>query len=191
MEDVTGADSGYLDAARERILAVGWRRTTLTDVARSAGVSRMTIYRRWPDMRALLADLLVREWTGLLERSGIVAADERAPARDRLARGVPAMVAALRANELFAKIVDLDPELLHPYLFERLGRNQGWILDVLVDFVGAGQQDGSIRAGDPEVLAHTLLLACYGFVLSAHTFQTSLQRLDEELALLIDRYLAP
>ena len=43
-----------LDAARESILAVGWSRTTLTDVARRAGVSRMTIYRKWPDMGALL-----------------------------------------------------------------------------------------------------------------------------------------
>ena len=33
----------YLDAARDCILDVGWKRTTLTDVARRAGVSRMTI----------------------------------------------------------------------------------------------------------------------------------------------------
>ena len=37
--------SAYLDAARACILDVGWRRTTLTEVARRAGVSRMTIYR--------------------------------------------------------------------------------------------------------------------------------------------------
>ena len=34
---------GYLDAARACILDVGWKRTTLTEVARRAGVSRMTI----------------------------------------------------------------------------------------------------------------------------------------------------
>ena len=44
--------AGYLDAARACILDVGWRRTTLTEVARRAGVSRMTIYRAWPDMPA-------------------------------------------------------------------------------------------------------------------------------------------
>ena len=31
---LTEADDRYLDAAREAILAVGWSRTTLTDVAR-------------------------------------------------------------------------------------------------------------------------------------------------------------
>src|SRR4028118_1689679 len=54
------ADDPLLDAARECILAVGWRRTTLTEVARRAGVSRMTLYRRWPDMQSLLADLMTR-----------------------------------------------------------------------------------------------------------------------------------
>ena len=56
----------YLDAARACILDVGWRRTTLTEVARRAGVSRMTIYRTWADMPTLLADLMTREWTGLV-----------------------------------------------------------------------------------------------------------------------------
>ena len=35
-----------LDAVRDCVLAVGVRRTTLTDVARRAGVSRMTLYRK-------------------------------------------------------------------------------------------------------------------------------------------------
>src|ERR1700759_5088642 len=53
----------YLDAARACILDVGWRRTTLTEVARRAGVSRMTIYRAWPDMPTVLGDLMTREWS--------------------------------------------------------------------------------------------------------------------------------
>lgn len=188
---LAGADIAYLEAARERILAVGWRRTTLTDVAKGAGVSRMTIYRRWPDMQALLADLLVREWTELLGASGITDASDGASGREMLVRGVPVMVAAVRSNELFAKIVELDPDLLHPYLFERLGRNQSWILDVLGGFIRTGQADGSVRAGHVPTLAETLLLSCYGFVLSAHTAGTSLRRLDDELGTLIDGYLAP
>ena len=56
----------YLDAARDCILDVGWRRTTLTEVARRAGVSRMTIYRTWADMPTLLGDLMTREWAGVV-----------------------------------------------------------------------------------------------------------------------------
>src|SRR5215218_11101347 len=64
-----GPRDGYLDAARACILDVGWRRTTLTEVARRAGVSRMTIYRAWSDMPQLLGDLMTREWGALVAAS--------------------------------------------------------------------------------------------------------------------------
>ena len=62
----------------------------------------------------LLADLMTREWSGL--------ADPDEPAGsplERLAAGVASTVGALRDNELFAKIVHVDPELLLPYLLDR------------------------------------------------------------------------
>jgi AcrR family transcriptional regulator len=180
---MSSPESQYLDAARDRIVAVGWRRTTLTDIARRAGVSRMTIYRRWPDMKALLGDLLVREWSELLLESGM--------GSDRLADGISSMVAALRNNELFQRILEVDPELLHPYLFERTGRNQQWILELTEEHVRTGQADGSIRRGDPHTIAAALLLTTYGYVLSAHTLDVPAQALDAELRTQIDRYLAP
>ncbi len=188
-----GADEALLDAAREGILAVGWKRTTLTDVARRAGVSRMTLYRRWPDMQTLLADLMTREWSGpaLQPPEGTPAS----PARQRVAAGVAATVAALRDNELFAKIVHVDPELLLPYLLDRRGRTQDSILELLATAVAEGQADGSVRAGDPTLLARSVLLTAHGFALSAETMTEpggpSLAELDDELRLLTDRYLAP
>src|SRR3954471_13798390 len=104
----------YLDAARDCILDVGWRRTTLTEVARRAGVSRMTMYRTWADMPTLLADLMTREW------AGVVTAQVEAGRGDsvgRIVEGITGTVQALRRNELFVRIVELDPELILPYLF--------------------------------------------------------------------------
>ncbi len=59
-------DDVLLDAARECVLARGVRRTTLTDIARTADVSRMTLYRRFPDVRSVLAALMTREFGALL-----------------------------------------------------------------------------------------------------------------------------
>src|SRR4051794_16961514 len=70
--------STYLDAARACILDVGWRRTTLTEVARRAEVSRMTIYRAWPDMPTVLGDLMTREW-GEVVAVAVEAADAALP----------------------------------------------------------------------------------------------------------------
>jgi AcrR family transcriptional regulator len=175
-------DAPFLDAARASILAVGWRRTTLTDVARRAGVSRMTIYRRWPDMQSLLADLLVREWgthsTDLLERP--------------LAEGAAAVVRRLREDELFRRIVEVDPELLLPYLLDRRGRNQDRLLELLTTALGEGQRAGTVRSGDAALLARTLLLALQGFVVSHRTMSDiPTERLDQEMTELVERYLRP
>jgi AcrR family transcriptional regulator len=195
LRHTSGPDDELLDVARDCLVAVGWRRTTLTDVARRAGVSRMTIYRRWPDMRSLLADLMTREWSQLAEDTGVgfgPAAD--VPPLHRLSAGVAAAVAALRENALFRKIVETDPELLLPYLLDRRGRTQDGILGLLQAAVLAGQKDGSVRAGDPARLARSVLLTAHGFALSAATMAEpggpSVADLDAELVALIERYLA-
>jgi AcrR family transcriptional regulator len=178
-----------LDAAREAILAVGWSRTTLTDVARRAGVSRMTIYRNWPDMGSLLADLMTREWTALVQ----VDTDGK-DALERLVRGGVATVRAIRENPLFARIVELDPELLLPYLLDRPGRSQRLVVEVIADQVRAGQATGAIRDGDPELLARSVVLACHGFTLSTRTMAgagVTERSLDDELAAVLERYLRP
>jgi AcrR family transcriptional regulator len=187
------SDDALLDAARDSILAVGWRRTTLTEVARRAGVSRMTLYRRWPDMQTLLADLMTREW-GLLALPEAGDATDDRPALERLAAGVSRIVAGLRGNALFAQILHLDPELLLPYLLDRRGRSQDALLGVLVQSVVEGQRDRSVRPGSPTVLARSVLLATYGWVLSARTMtdaDVSVESLDAELRLLVERFLAP
>jgi AcrR family transcriptional regulator len=181
----------YLDAARACILDVGWRRTTLTEVARRAGVSRMTIYRTWADMPTLLGDLMTREWAGVVTDQ--VAAAASATSLQRLVGGIAGTVRMLRDNELFVRIVELDPELILPYLFARRGRSQDLILALTVEAIEAGQVDGSVREGDPKTMARAVLLAAHGFVLSAHTMAdegVDEAALDDELTTLLTRSLA-
>ncbi len=184
---------GYLDTARACILDVGWRRTTLTEVARRAGVSRMTIYRTWSDMPQLLGDLMTREWGGVV---AAVVGDEDADqgAVDRLVGAIVETVRALRDNELFVRIVELDPELLLPYLLSRRGRSQDAILALVEDGIRAGQASGEVRSGSPVAIARGLVLAAHGFVLSAHTMvgeDLTEDALDAELTTLLTRALTP
>ena len=187
-----GPQSAYLDAARACILDVGWRRTTLTEVARRAGVSRMTIYRAWPDMPAVLGDLMTREWGAVVARAVAQADATRAAetAADRLVAEVVATCRALRDNELFVRIVELDAELLLPYLLTRRGRSQQAVAELVADRIREGQTDGSIRDGRPDSMARALLLAMHGFVLSLHTMiddDVDETELDEELEELVRR----
>lgn len=183
----------YLDAARDCILDVGWRRTTLTEVARRAGVSRMTIYRAWADMPTLLADLMTREWAGVVAAS-LAEEQADAPTIERLVGDILTTVRRLRENELFVRIVELDPELLLPYLLSRRGRSQDGILELTTAAVRDAQAEGAARAGNPVAMARSMLLAAHGFVLSAHTMvddEVSLEELDAEFELAITRSLQP
>jgi AcrR family transcriptional regulator len=186
------ADDALLDAARDCLLAVGWRRTTLTEVARRAGVSRMTMYRRWPDMRTLMADLMTREWSAIGARAQLLVGEDRATATG-LSQAVVEAAVALRANPLFRKIVEVDPELLLTYLIERRGRTQDALLEIVGSAIADGQGTGGVRRGDANAMARSVVLAVHGFAISAGTMTdgVSADALADELRLMLERYLQP
>jgi AcrR family transcriptional regulator len=184
-------DDVVLDAAHDCVLAYGVRRTTMTDVARRAGVSRMTVYRRWPDVQSLIGDLMSREWHRVL----MAAADGETggSARSRLVSRVVAVAHQLREHPLLCKILDVDPEVLLPYLLDRRGNGQDEMLRFLAAALADGHQDHSIRAGEPEIMARAVFLTTQSFVLSVRTVadDVPVADFDRELALLVDGYLRP
>ena len=184
----------FLDAAREVILTVGWKRATLTDVARRAGVSRMTVYRAYPDMQSILADLMTREWVSQIDLVVNKVDAEDGELADVLAHRFSAAVVALRDNQLFRRIVDVDPEQLLPYLIDRRGRSQDVIADVLASRISEAQATGEVRDGDPLLLARSLMLAAHGFAISVHTMVGdgwTQADFDAELTTFARKYLAP
>ncbi|MFJ8031514.1 TetR/AcrR family transcriptional regulator [Streptomyces sp. NPDC096032] len=192
-----GSDSDHvLDAVRDCVLAVGVRRTTLADVARRAGVSRMTLYRRWPDLRTLVGDLMTREWIGVASRA-IPPATPGTGTRGRIVDGLVAGIEAFRAHPLFRKIVDVDPELLLPYVLDRRGASQEALLALLADALREGHADGSVRPGHTERQARALLLTVQSFTLSLRTMTDEDDpELDSaaflgELRTLLERTLTP
>jgi AcrR family transcriptional regulator len=187
--DEPSVDQVILDAARECVAEFGVKRTTLVEVARRAGVSRPTVYRRWPDTRALIGDLLTRELRETVAHADVRGAD----GRTKLVRTIVASAAAVRRNPLFQKIFRTDTDLLLTYIVDRLGRSQHELVAVFVAYIAAGQADGSIRAGDPNQLATMLLLIVQSAVQSAQIVTDALPdaALDTELAVAIDGYLRP
>src|SRR4051794_20881585 len=138
----------FLDAARECVLAVGVRRTTFSDVARRAGVSRMTLYRRFGDLEALLSALMTREF-GRLVASAQPA--NGAHARERAVRMVVSGAQRLAGDPLFQRLLDVDPELLLPYVTLRRGGMQRMAVAALKEALGA--EDESLRGGDAAAMA--------------------------------------
>jgi AcrR family transcriptional regulator len=189
-EALDPADGALLDAAHACVMAVGMRRTTLTDVARRAGVSRMTVYRRYPDVEALLQALMTREFVAVL---GDIIQTEGPTARERLARGAARGVKALSEHPLFNRLMDVDPELLMPYAFHRYGGFQRAVLSVYGGVIREGIAEGSIRDEDPELLAVSLELMLRGPVLGARTEEVTAARdaICAQLERIIDAGLRP
>ncbi len=174
-----------LEAARACVLAVGVRRTTFSDVARRAGVSRMTLYRRFPDLETLLSRLMTWEFGRVVEE----ARDASPPSncRERAVAMVTTAARRLHEDPLFDRLLDVDPELLLPYVTVRLGGMQRMAVAGLAAELEAGRGDGSVRDGDPEILARGVELIARGFVLARDP------GLDAwaELARAVDGYLRP
>jgi AcrR family transcriptional regulator len=164
----TGDDpttQAILDATRSSVLDFGVRRTTLSDVARRAGVSRMSVYRRYPDVDAVLRDLMTREFGAVIDAAAETA--DGPDGRTRLVRGMGAAVRTLREHPLLRKVADAEPELLMPYVLGRMGETQRLGAAALLRGIAEGQADGSIRQGDSRLVAQSSLLILQSFLLSA------------------------
>lgn len=186
------ADDVLLDAARACVLNVGVRRTTLAEIARTARVSRMTVYRRFPDVRSVLAALMTREFSGLL-RAASERGAEAANSRERLVLIAAAGIRALSGDPLFRTLLDVDPELVLPYIVERLGATQQFAEQVLHQLLEAGHEDGSIRRAPVAAQSRSVLLVVQSFAFSLRpaTADVGEQALMAEFAHVLDAALKP
>jgi AcrR family transcriptional regulator len=188
----TVEDEALLDATQECVLAVGVRRTTMTDVARRAGVSRMTLYRRYADVTSLMQALMTREFTQILLDVETEAAS-LATVRERVVTAAVVGVDRLTRHPLFLRIVDVDPELLLPYITTRRGAFQRAAVDVFATRLADGVAEGSIAVADPGAAARTIELTLRGFAFQTLAPGAGAEREQEltELRRMLDRYLAP
>jgi AcrR family transcriptional regulator len=177
-----------LAAARECVMDVGFKRTTLADVARRAGVSRMTVYRQYGDLPTIVNALLTCEFVALIER--VRSEVEHLPtARERLVEAGARLVEELVHHPLYRRVLDVDPELLLPLVVDRLGSTQRAAIEVVAQQVAEGQRDGSIRPVDPQLAATCLQLTAQSFVFSARVVDG--QDVRPELRRLLEGYLKP
>lgn len=181
-------EARILDAAAACILAYGVERTTLTEIARRARVSRPTIYRRWPDIRWVIAELLTLRIAGVLD-----AVPDAGAGREATVARVVAVAQHLRGDEVVMSVIHNAPNIAITYITSRLGTSQQILVDALAEAIKAGQSEGSIRAGDAHQMAAMCLLITQSTIQSAQMVADLLdaESLDAELAHSLNGYLKP
>lgn len=176
-----------LDAAHAAILELGPDRTTMVEVARRSRVGRTTLYRHWPDITALFADLLTRELTAAVARVDPGLADPSPRDVDVLADQLCDVADLIRTDPLLDALRRHESGLLAEYILRRLGASQRALIGVLHDVLASTFAVDPRQAGrDPAPAATMLYLAVQGAVLSAplsdppldaDTWRTELHRL--------------
>jgi AcrR family transcriptional regulator len=180
-------ESRILDAAAAAVLANGVDRVTLAEIARRARVSRPTIYRRWPDIRFVLADLLTRRIAGALDQI-----PERGNDREALVERIVAIAKHLRGDDVVMSVLHA-PSFAMVYIAERLGTSQQILIDALAQAIKLAQDEGSVRPGEPRQLAAMCLLITQSAVQSAQMVAPILDAdaLAVELGHSLNGYLKP
>ena len=159
-----------LVAARDVIMTHGPRRATLTEVARQAGVSRMTVYRRFESFDRLMSALLTQELAEILTEIPLPEPGQGSAH----AQAVDLIVAATYAiadHPLVQRVLAVDPEYLTPLMVQRFGQTQRSSAALLTPVLAAGMAsaggDGSIRDADPAAVALACVTASQSFIFAA------------------------
>ena len=189
---VSASDDPVLGAAHEAILEIGLGRLTLAEVARRAGVSRMTVYRRYNDLDRLVSALLVVEFGAVISEAAERA--RREPnGRAQLVREVLHVTRSTADHPLMRRILELDPQMLMPLVVDRLGSSHRIALERLRGLLAAGHADGSVAVGDVEPMALQVMSMAAIHVFSARAYDSVDPRGRRwvELERSLDGYLRP
>jgi AcrR family transcriptional regulator len=137
-----GLSSRIVAAAVQQIEDFGIRRFTIDDVARRAGISRVTIYRYFPKRDRLIEAALFSEFHSFLEDLK-AAIEPCSTLEEQLVEGFVAALAAIRSRPLFNRLLRTEPELILPLLTVQAGP----VLAAGREFIARFARDEAERAG--------------------------------------------
>jgi AcrR family transcriptional regulator len=142
------ADGGYdakateiADAALRQFELFGAARSTVEDIARRAKVSRVTVYRRFPNKDALVNAVILRELRRFLaDLDAVIKSHEDHD--EMLVEGFLFTLNAMRSSRLLQRLLESEPEAVLPYLTTdgspiiRAGRDHlaGYLTDFAPEF---------------------------------------------------------
>jgi AcrR family transcriptional regulator len=100
-----------LDAALQEMLEFGIRRFSVEDVARRAGINRITVYRRFSGKDLLVRSVILRETRRLFERISDAVTGLASPG-EQLAEGFAVGLVLARGHALLKRVLATEPEMV-------------------------------------------------------------------------------
>lgn len=121
-------------AATRQLELFGIQRTTMEDVARRAGVSRVTVYRHFPTKDHLVEAVVFREVQRFLADLGALV-DSLDSDEERMVEGFVFTVRTLGRHTLLQRLLEAEPELILPQLTTGAGPLIAFARSLVVDYL--------------------------------------------------------
>lgn len=187
-----------LDVAADLIVHYGYDKTTVSDIAREAGISKGAIYLHFDSKEALFEELIIRElqvyteiWLDRLEADvagGTMAGLYKNSLYAMNSR--PFMMALFRRDDRILGNYLRKPENLFQKFRQQQAESERFV------FVKMMQEAGAIRQDlDAKVIAHVMDILAYGLVGMGDVLPQAdippLEDVIEGIAAIMDRALTP
>lgn len=158
--------SRILDTAMEVFAEYGFKRSTMEVVARRAGLSRITIYRRFQDKDALVHAVILRESRNSLQAI-IQEISSLKTIEDRFVRGFVSTVSMARRHPLLSKLISGEHEIVLPRSVslsasQAIDLGRDYMAAIIIDL----QKHGKFPGHDPEWMAEMLIRLWHSIVLT-------------------------
>ncbi|WP_284748974.1 TetR/AcrR family transcriptional regulator [Amycolatopsis sp. RTGN1] len=192
VEQVGDADEirvRVLDAAYEQFCRMGVQRSTMEDVAKRAGLSRITVYRRFATKDTLVEHVVRREYRRYFDRF-LAEIKQAGTVADRVVLGFVSSLRAIRGNPLIGGLIAAEPGLLASSMITDDGRTLATVREFVAGQLRHEQHAGNVRAElDADVVAELMVRVSASF-LAIPSLVVDLDD-EEQLATLARRYLVP
>ncbi|HEX4816836.1 MAG TPA: TetR/AcrR family transcriptional regulator [Nonomuraea sp.] len=189
VDDLDDTRTRILDAAYEQFCRMGIRRSTVDDVARRAGVSRITVYRRFSTKDVLVEHVVRREFRRYFDRF-LIDIEQAGTAADRVVLGFVSSLRAIRDNPLIGGLIAAEPDLLVPSITNDGGRTLATVRQFVAGQLRREQRAGHVSADlDADLVAELMVRISASFLaIPSHIIDLDD---DEQLAAVARRFLVP
>jgi TetR/AcrR family transcriptional repressor of uid operon len=189
VDDEDETRTRVLDGAYEQFCRMGIQRSTMEDVARRAGVSRITVYRRFATKDALVEQVVRREFRRYFDQF-LVEIRQAETAADRVVLGFVSSLRAIRRNPLIGGLITTEPDLLVTSLINDGGRTVATVRQFVAGQLRVEQHAGNVPSDlDVDHVAEMMVRVSASFL----AIPSELVDLDddEQVAALARRFLVP
>jgi len=165
-EEVNPGVAEVLDAALAQFEEIGIRRSTIEDIARRAGIDRVTVYRRVGSKDDVIQAVIAREAQRLIAH--VSAATTPLPTLEqRITTAFAATVLHIRRNALFNRMVALDGDTFLPRITTQASPLLAMGIAAAVGLLEQAQRDGLLElVSDPEEISEILIRLVHSFALT-------------------------